>query len=80
MAKIGGPRNPGDPGTTVGQIMTPMCEENVGRKNTPGVHSYKSTFNDGAGGGHGNMKTSNSIEGPGVKGEYPIKSPKETKL
>ena len=74
------PHSPGDKGSTVGQIDTPMCEENVGKKNGPGVHSYKSTFHDGSGGGKGNMKTSNTIEGPGVKGQYPIKSPKETKL
>ena len=72
--KIGGPRNPMDPGTTVGQIMTSMCDANVGKKNGPGVHSYAGTFNSGGKGG------SNSIEGPGVKGQYPIKSPKETKL
>jgi hypothetical protein len=78
----GAPRNPGDPGHEFDQIMTPMCKENVGRKNTPGVHSYKGVFHDGSEGskGHDGMGTSNSIEGPGKKGEYPIEMPKETKL
>ena len=65
------PRNPGEEGTTVGQIKTPMCSENVGRKNTPGTETFKGTFNkDSAGGGRGSMTTSNSIEGPGKKGEW----------
>ena len=70
MAKeIGGPKEPGDAGTTVGQIMTPMCPANVGRKNTPGVHDYSKTFNENSPGGK-TMKTGSAIEGPGVKGEW----------
>lgn len=66
-------REPMDKGSTVGQIKTPMCPENVGRKNTPGTHSYKNTYNEGKGG----SKTSNTIEGPGVKGEWPDHKPKK---
>jgi hypothetical protein len=66
--------SPMDKGTKVDQIQTSMCEANVGKKNGPGVHSYSGTFNSGGSGG------SNKIVGPGVEGQYPIKSPKETKL
>ncbi len=54
--------SPGDPGTTVGQIKTPMCSENVGRQNTPTTHDYSKAT--------GNPSTSGSdqIEGPGVAG------------
>lgn len=46
MAKeIGGVREPGEEGTTVGQIQTPMCPVNVGRKNTPSILTYESTMN-----------------------------------
>lgn len=58
---------PGDDGTTVGQIKTPMCPENVGRKNDPGTHSYKGTFNTG---GKGGSKGGSTISGPGVKGSW----------
>lgn len=68
----GGPRHPMDPGTTVGQIKTPMCSENVGKKNDPKTHSYRGTYNENSAGGKG-IPTSNEIKGPGVKGEYPIK-------
>jgi hypothetical protein len=65
------PRNPGEEGTTVGQIKTPMCSENVDRQNTPGTHSYSNTFDkDSPGGGRGSMTTSGTIEGPGKKGEW----------
>ena len=73
-SKIGGPRNPMDPGTTVGQIMTSMCDANVGKKNGPGVHSYAGTFNSGGKGG------SNSIAGPTIEHDYLHKASKETKL
>ena len=66
MAKeIGGERSPGDKGTTVGQIETPMCSENVGRKNTPGTHDYSSTMNKNGPG----IATGSTIMGPGVKGK-----------
>lgn len=63
MAKeIGGMREPGDKGTKVGQIETPMCAENVGRKNTPSILSYKSTMDTGE-----KNSGSGSIMGPGTK-------------
>ena len=71
MAKLDSPMQDG---TTVEQIKTSMNDANVGKKNGPGVHSYSGTFNSGGSGG------SNKIVGPGVEGQYPIKSPKETKL
>ncbi len=65
MAKeIGGIRQPGDPGTTVGQIETPMCKENVGRKNTPKILTYESTMDTGG------EKGKSQIEGPGTKNKY----------
>lgn len=65
MAKeIGGMRDPGDKGTTVGQIETPMCAENVGRKNTPKILSYKGTMDTGG------EKGKEQIEGPGNKNKY----------
>ena len=68
MAKdIGGERNPGDSGTTVGQIETPMNSANVGRKNTPGTHDYSSTMNKNSPGG-GGLGTGSKIMGPGEKG------------
>ena len=65
MAKdIGGVREPGEEGTKVGgQIQTPMCPENVGRKNTPSILTYKSTMDTGG------EKGGNQIEGPGKKNE-----------
>ncbi len=62
MAKdIGGTREPGEDGTTVGQIQTPMCSTNVQRKNTPSILTYESTMNTKDSGG------SSSIMGPGTK-------------
>ncbi len=62
MAKdIGSMRKPGDEGTTVGQIQTPMCKENVGRKNTPSILGYGSTMDTGGTSGK------SQIEGPGTK-------------
>ena len=64
MAKtIGGVREPGEEGTTVGQIQTPMCSTNVQRKNTPSILTYKSTMDTGG------EKGGNQIEGPGKKNE-----------
>lgn len=66
MAKeIGGVREPGEEGTTVGQIKTPMCPTNVGRQNTPKVLTYESTMDT-------NEKSSgsSSINGPGTKNKY----------
>lgn len=54
---------PGDKGTTVGQIKTPMCPENVGRKNTPGMHSYAKALSGVPSSGKGG-----SIKGPGAAG------------
>lgn len=66
MAKeIGGMREPGDKGTTVGQIETPMCPENVGRKNTPSILSYKSTMNTGE-----KSSGKDSINSPANKNKY----------
>lgn len=65
---------PMEKGSTVGQIQTPMCKENVGKKNDPKVHSYGDTMNlNSAGGGRGSMTTSSNIMGPGEKGSYPKK-------
>ncbi len=54
--------SPGDPGTTVGQIKTPMCSENVGRMNTPTTHDYSKAT------GIATTSGSDQIEGPGVAG------------
>ena len=68
MAKdIGGTREPGEDGTTVGQIQTPMCPTNVGRKNTPSVMTYENTMNKNSPGGPG-LSTGSKIMGPGEKG------------
>lgn len=65
MAKeIGGMRDPGEKGSKVGQIETPMCSENVGRKNTPSILTYKSVIDTGE-----KNDGSASIAGPGVKGK-----------
>jgi hypothetical protein len=66
MAKeIGGaPKEPGFDGTMVGQIKTPMCPENVQRKNTPSILTYKSTMDTGG------EKGKSQIVGPGTKNEY----------
>ena len=62
MAKdIGSVREPGEEGTTVGQIQTPMCSTNVQRKNTPSILTYESTMNTGG------EKGGNQIQGPGTK-------------
>jgi len=62
MAKdIGGAREPGEEGTTVGQIQTPMCSTNVQRKNTPSILTYESTMNTGG------EKGGSQIQGPGTK-------------
>lgn len=57
-------KEPLKPGTTVGQIATPMNEANVQRQNTPGTQSYtKQTGSINNAGGAG-------IEGPGVKNSW----------
>lgn len=59
-------RKPGEDGTTVGQIKTPMCSENVGDKGGGSTHSFKkATGKIDKGGGAGN-----SIEGPGMTGDW----------
>lgn len=52
-------REPGEPGTQVGQIKTPMCSENVGRKNTPGEHKYPDMPSTGGDAG--------LVKGPGAQ-------------
>ncbi len=54
-------KGPMDPGTTVGDIKTPMCSENVGRKNTPSVKKYPDMPSESGGA---------SIYGPGTKDTY----------
>lgn len=57
-------KGPGDAGTTVGQIKTPMTPTNVGKQNTPGTHSYaKALGGSSMSGGKGG-----SIKGPGQAG------------
>jgi hypothetical protein len=66
MAKeIGGMQEPGLKGGTIGQIDTPMSAENIGRKNTPTILTYKGTMNTGE-------KNSGSakIDSPGNKNKY----------
>lgn len=59
-------REPGDEGSTQGQIKTPMCSENVGNDGGGKTHSFaKATGKIDKGGGAGN-----SIEGPGIKGNW----------
>lgn len=50
---------PMDQGSKQGQIATPMCEENVGHKNEPKVHTYKDMPSKTGGSG------ASSILGPG---------------
>ena len=60
------PREPGEDGSMQGQIKTPMCSENVQSKGEGKVHSFKKATGDiDKSGGKGN-----SIEGPGMKGEW----------
>lgn len=55
--------SPGEPGTKVDNIQTPMCSTNVGKKNTPGMEKYSGTMNLGGGKGKGG---SMSVVGPGA--------------
>jgi hypothetical protein len=66
MADTMKPREPGEDGSTQGQIMTPMCSENVGNKGDGKTKSFKSVV------GAANDKSSGnaSIEGPGMKGNW----------
>jgi hypothetical protein len=65
------PREPGEDGSMQGQIKTPMCAENVGNKGGGKVHSYAKTMNlNAAGPSKGAMKTDNTIDGPGAKGDW----------
>lgn len=60
------PREPGEEGSTQGQIKTPMCSENVGNDGGGKTHSFKkATGKIDKGGGAGN-----SIEGPGMTGNW----------
>lgn len=59
-------REPGDEGSMQGQIKTPMCSENVGNKGGGKTHSFakaNGSVDKGPGAG-------NSIEGPGIKGDW----------
>jgi hypothetical protein len=61
------PREPGEDGSTQGQIQTPMCKDNVQNKKGGDTHSYKGTMNlNAAGNGNGGLKTDSKIEGPGA--------------
>ena len=57
-------REPGEAGTTVGQIDTPMCSANVGDKNGGGTHSFKSVIKGASGEGGAD------ISGPGMQGKW----------
>jgi hypothetical protein len=59
------PREPGEEGSTQGQIETPMCSENVGNKSGGATHSYKKAVGD-----INKAGTNNDIEGPGMKGDW----------
>ena len=66
MAKdIGGMREPGDSGSKLGQIETPMSSTNIGRKNTPSILTYKDVIDTGE-----KSSGSGSIMGPGTKNKY----------
>ena len=58
-------REPGDDGSTQGQIKTPMCSENVDNQGDGKVHSYKKAV-----GSLDKSSAANSIEGPGAKGNW----------
>lgn len=57
-------REPGEDGSTQGQIQTPMCSENVANKKGGDTHSYEKAT------GKINDSGSTSIEGPGMKGNW----------
>lgn len=59
------PRDPGDEGSMQGQIQTPMCSENVGNKGGGKTHSFKKAVGD-----LNNTSAANTIEGPGMKGDW----------
>jgi hypothetical protein len=57
-------REPGEDGSTVGQIKTPMCSENVDDQGDGKTHNYdKATGNPDTSGGAG-------IKGPGMQGKW----------
>lgn len=62
MASIDNHPLPGEPGTKVDDIQTPMCSTNVGKQNTPGTEKYKGTMTMGS----GKPKGGDSIMGPGA--------------
>jgi len=62
MAEIKGPTIPG---STQGQIKTPMAEENIKSQGGAGqIHSYKKAVGDTS------EKGNASIEGPGADGKW----------
>ena len=54
--------HPMKPGTTVGDIKTPMAAPNVNKQGTPGVYKYPGQRDPGSGG--------SSIKGPGEKNAW----------
>ena len=56
-------REPGEEGSTQGQIETPMCSANVGNEGGGKTHSFKSVTKITGEGG-------TDIAGPGAKGQW----------
>lgn len=57
-------REPGEDGSTQGQIKTPMCSENVANKGGGKTHSFAKATGDI------NKDGNASIAGPGIKGKW----------
>ena len=62
MADVMKPREPGESGSTTGQIKTPMCSENVGNKGGGATHSYK--------GMPDSSSDASLVKGPGAQGKW----------
>lgn len=62
MADVMKPREPGEPGSTTGDIKTPMCSENVGNKGGGKTHSYKGMPDSSGDAG--------LVKGPGAQGKW----------
>jgi hypothetical protein len=58
-------REPGEDGSTQGQIQTPMCSENVANKGGEKTHSFKKAV-----GSIDKSGKANTIEGPGMTGNW----------
>lgn len=61
------PREPGEEGSTQGQIQTPMCSANVKNEGGGKTQSFKKAVGDINKSGNG---SANTIEGPGMKGNW----------